>query len=160
MIKTLSFDATTSHARLSREKITSDDLPLIRRLQLKDWNGVPLREDGLVKRGHWVVNPDRSIVFVGAGGGSFEIPEMFDLYYEEYRIRLECGGAGARGRVLNKRADGGYDIDIFVTSMPLPAALAQQQDAIQALVVEAFAAGHGNPAAPPALKVHFTVPAA
>ncbi len=160
MIKILRFEEQTAHAMLRREQITADDLPLIRRLQLKDWNGVPVREDGLVKHGHWVINPDRSIVFIGAGGGSFEIPGTFDLYYRQYRIRIECGGGGARGRIFGQRADGGYDIDIFVTFMHLPADLSEQRDTMQALVVEAFAADHARPGAPPALTVHFTVPGA
>lgn len=62
------------------EKITEQDLTLVRALDVITWDGGRESDDLIVKYGKWTISTDRTAVFNSAGGGSFEIPEMYDLY--------------------------------------------------------------------------------
>jgi hypothetical protein len=155
-LKTLSFDASLPQRTKLREvKITTDDLRLIDQFGIKDWNDKEFDRDMLVKYGKWVVNEDKSVIFKSLGGGSFEIPEMYDLIYRATKVHLECGGGGNQPKTFIKNADDNYDIAIFVSRIWIPPALSREQDAVLALVVEAFAVRYSSSPTSGKLTVNF-----
>jgi hypothetical protein len=140
MIISFNFDANirqTSTLRL--EKIKEEDLPLVRMLNLTDWSDTRMNEALLVKHGSWIVNADRTIVFKDAGGGSFEIPEMYDLFYSGLRVRLECGGAGLCPMWFDDMEKSARKMRILVTKLHAPPELTIVRDMLLALMAEAFA---------------------
>jgi hypothetical protein len=155
-LKKLSFDASLPHKTILREeKITTDDLRLIDQFGIKDWNDKEFDRDILVKYGKWVVNEDKSVIFKGLGGGSFEIPEMYDLIYKGAKVHLECGGGGDQSKTYVKHADNSCDIAIFVSRIWIPPALSREQDEVLALIVEAFAVPYSSSPTSGKLTVNF-----
>jgi hypothetical protein len=139
VMRRFSFDASlTRESKLRFAKITESDLSLIRQFGIKDWNGREFDKDLLLKYGTWVVNEDKSVIFKALGGGSCEIPEMYDLICREAKIRLECGGGGSRARRIVKNDDQIYDTTVFVTRIQIPPHLAHERDSLLALVSEAL----------------------
>ena len=135
-VKILGFDAGSPRSlKLRREKIVEVDLPLIS----LHWNEMESNKDLLIRSEKWLVNEDKSVILRAMGGGSFEIPEMYDLIYKETKIHLECGGGGDRAKLFVKNPDGSYDITIFVSHIRIPPELSREEDALLAVVVEALA---------------------
>jgi hypothetical protein len=138
-VKKFSFNSDHfSNSTLRLQKITENDLPLIRQLGLKDWSGKEFGDSLLVRK--WVVNENRSVIFMALGGGAFEIPEMYDLIYKGRKIRLECGGGGLPARQFVKNEDQSYENIVSVTHTLIPPELSHEQDSVMALAIEAFAA--------------------
>ena len=136
------------------EKITEQDLPLVRELDLITWDGGRESDDVIVKYGTWTISADRTAVFNSAGGGSFEIPEMYDLYFAGHRIRLECGGAGERSQWFEDLDSSTRKVTFLVTDLHVPPALAERRDALLAMIAEAFAVRYA-PAPGTTLLVQF-----
>jgi hypothetical protein len=135
-VKILGFDAGSLRSlKLRREKIMEVDLPLIGRY----WNEMESNKELLIKYEKWLVNEDKSVILRAMGGGSFEIPEMYDLIYKKEKIHLECGGGGDRAKIFVKKPDGSYDITIRVSQIRIPPELSQEEDALLAVIVEALA---------------------
>lgn len=146
MITTFRFDANirkTSTLRL--EKIEEENLPLIRRLKLLNWSGTKEDEASLIKSGKWIANADKTIVFHDAGGGSFEIPEMYDLFYSGLRVRLECGGGGLPCKWFGNLDKSDRKLTILVTKLDVPPELSSEHHALLALLAEAFAVRYMSP---------------
>lgn len=137
---------------LRPQAIAQEDLAGIRALGLSGWNEA--YEAALLRQGRWIATADRSIVFTCAASGSFELPEIYDLYLQGARVRLECGGDGLPGKWHTLAGDFAAKLVVQVTSLRLPAQLAGQRDTVLALMAEAFAVGHMNPH-PAALTVQF-----
>ncbi|TPQ25343.1 hypothetical protein [Methylomonas koyamae] len=157
-MKILTFDASLSHnSKLRYEKITESDLSLIRQFGIKDWNGKEFDETILLKYGNWVVNEDKSVIFKALGGGSFEIPEMYVLIYEEAKVHLECGGGGHQAQRYVKNDDQIYDTTVFVSRIRIPPELAGEQDSVLALVVDAFAVWSRRSSSSGKLTVEFNL---
>lgn len=157
-MKTLSFDASIPHsAKLRSEKITADDLLLIDRFEIKDWNGNEFNRNLLVEHGKWVVNEDKSLIFKGLGGGSFEIPEMYDLIYKGARVHMWCGGGGERAAAFVKHTDNSYDITVFVSRIQIPPELSNEQDSVLGLIVEAFGVHYFESSTSGKLTVQFNL---
>lgn len=93
------------------------------------------------------VNADKTIVFVAAGGGSFEFPEMFDLFHAGRRIRLECGGAGRQPMCFAGLDTPERALTIQVTRLEPPPGPGAERDAVLALMAEAFAVQFMHPLA-------------
>ena len=158
MARRFDVDASLCNNSMFRlEKITEKDLPLFRRLGIKDWNGKDFDEDILLKHGKWVVNDDKSVIFKALGGGAFEIPEMYDLIYKAKRIRLECGGGAAPARIFLKHDDQTYDQTVFVSHIRIPQELSHEQDSVLAVAVEAFAIYSLMSSTPGKLTVEFNL---
>jgi len=139
-VKTLTFDESClQRSHLRREKISKDDLLLIRRLGIRDWNGREFDDDHLIRFSEWVVNEDKSVVFKGLGGGAFEIPKMYSLFFNGEHVRLECGGGGSEASKFLKYPDGTYDMTVCVSCIRIPSKLADKQEFVLELVAEAFA---------------------
>jgi hypothetical protein len=124
---------------LRYEKIIENDLSVIAHFGIKDWSGKKFDEALLLEYGNWVVNDDKSVIFKALGGGSFEIPEMYDLVYKGTRIRLECGGGGTPPKGFVKNDDQSYDITVFLAHIYIPPELAHEQDSVLASAVEGLA---------------------
>lgn len=155
-MKTLTFDASIPHdTKLRSEKITANDLWLIDKFGIKDWNGKEFDRESLIKYGKWVVNEDKSVIFKGLGGGSFEIPEMYNLVYNGAKVHMWCGGGGDRATAFVKHADNSYDITIFVSRIWIPPELSREQDSVLALIVEAFAVDYLRSSTSGKLTVEF-----
>jgi hypothetical protein len=73
------------------------------------------------------------------GGGSFEIPEMYDLIYKEAKVHLECGGGGDRAKISVPNPDGSYHITIFISCIRIPHELSQEEDSVLTAIVETLA---------------------
>lgn len=135
-MKILNFDVSfLRNLKLRQEKIVETDLPLIDRY----WNDMELNKGLLVNYGRWVVNEDKSVILKGMGGGSFEIPEMYDLIYKEAKVHLECGGGGDRAKISVPNPDGSYHITIFVSRIRIPPELSQEEDSVLTAIVETLA---------------------
>jgi hypothetical protein len=114
--KTFSLDSKNwQPAMLSHQKIDTTDLDFLEKFQLTDWNGRVLDAEMLVKSGYWIVNDEKTLVFYECGGGSCEIPEMYELIFKEQKIRVYCGGGGIDPREMKCLKDGNWEISIFVT---------------------------------------------
>lgn len=87
----------------------------------------------------WIVNPDKSAILIALGGGSFEIPEMYDFVYQGHKVRIHCGGGGMQAKSFTRKPDQSIGVTIRVTEMQMPPALEQDQHAVFALMAEAFA---------------------
>ena len=129
---------------LRLEKIAESDLALIDRLGLKDWNDQAFDRTLLVKYGKWMVNEDKSIIFKGLGGGSFEIPEMYELVYEGQKIRLECGGGGDPAQTYSTREDQTKETRVHVKRIRVPPMFEARRDLLLGLIVKAFATLFGS----------------
>jgi hypothetical protein len=153
MIIRFNFDGHIGQlSTLRPETITKEDLPWIRALRLSGWTRAD--EAALLQQGKWIANADRSIVFKGAGGGSFELPELYDLYYRGSKARLECGGDGLPAKWHTLAGESAAKLVVQVTGLHLPPPLEAERDTVLALMAEAFAVGHMNPH-PAALTVQF-----
>lgn len=138
MRKKIRFDASAhSSSNLRLEKITENDLALIHHCGIRDWNDQEFDQTRLLNYGKWVVNEDKSVIFVALGGGSFDVPEMYDLLYEGKRIRLECGGGGDRARTYTTRDDRTKECTVHAR-IKIPSELLDKRDFLLALIVEAF----------------------
>ncbi|WP_457281616.1 hypothetical protein [Polaromonas sp. P5_D5] len=111
------------------------DRPLIDRY----WDDTESNKERLTKYGQWVVNEDKSVILRAMGGGSFEIPEMYDLVYKETKVHLECGGGGDRAKISVNMPDGSCDITIFVSHIRIPPELFQELTSLLEVTVEALA---------------------
>ena len=156
--KKFDFDASLCRvSNLRLEKITEEDLALIRELGLRDWNDREFDERGLVAFCEWVVSEDRSVILMALGGGAFEIPEMYELIYKGERVRMECGGGGSPAWTFGK----GYDLvserTVFVSRIAIPSALSHDRDTVLKVAAEAFAVRSLSFATAGRLTVEFTV---
>lgn len=157
-MKIFSFDESILHnTKLRSKKITADDLRLIDHYGIKDWNGEEFDRDLLIKYGKWVANEDKSVIFKGLGGGSFEIPEMYDLIYKGAKIHMWCGGGGDRAKAFVKHVDNSYDMTVFVSRIWIPPDLSCEQDSVLKLIVEAFAVCSLSSATCRKLSVQFNL---
>ncbi len=127
------------NSSLQVKKIMETDLPLINELGLKDWNDHPFNSDALLKYGRWTVNEDKSVIFKALGGGAFEIPEMYDLFLDGIRVRLECGGGGTPARISASRTDGRHEVTVSVNKTYIPSGLAHLESEILATAAQCFA---------------------
>ncbi|MFZ6801354.1 hypothetical protein ACO0KZ_16280 [Undibacterium sp. Di24W] len=126
-------------SNLHREKITEADIPLIEKLEFRDWCGNEFDIPQLLRLSTWIVNQQKSIILIGLGGGCFEIPEMYDFVYNGIKIRIHCGGGGASAKTFIKMPDQSVNITFHVTEIQIPQELGQDQDAILTLAAEALA---------------------
>jgi len=147
-----------AHNGLRNQRIGAADLPLFARHGITDWRGQPFDPELLCRLGQWWVNEDHSVIFVGLGGGSFEIPEVHALVWRGATVRIECGGGGLRATELNVNAAGGLAVVVHVTHIAIPPALADDTDALLAEVAQAFAARHLPPGTPGTIDVHIASP--
>ncbi len=147
-----------AHTRLRTQRIESADLVWFARHGITDWRGQPFDPELLCRVGEWLVNDDKSVIFVGLGGGSFEIPEMHALVWRGAKVHIECGGCGERATVLSVNAQGGLDVVVHVTHIAIPPELADDTNALLAQVAEAFAARHLPPGTPGTLTLTITPP--
>jgi len=151
-VKILNFDVSfLRNLKLRQEKIVETDLPLISRY----WNDTEVNKGLLINWGRWIVNEDKSVILRGMGGGSFEIPEMYDLIYKEAKVHLECGGGGDRAKISVPNPDGSYHITIFVSRIRIPPELSQEEDSVLTVVVEALAVESFGSAQSGKLTVQF-----
>lgn len=144
--------------QLFAQRIAAADLPLFARHGITDWNGQPFDPALLCRLGQWWVNDDHSVIFMGLGGGSFEIPEMHALVWRGAKVHIECGGGGERATVLSVNAEGGLDVVVRVTRIAIPPALADDTDALVVQLAHAFAARHLPPGTPGTLTLTLTPP--
>jgi hypothetical protein len=126
-------------SNLHYEKITEIDIPIIEKLEFKDWCGKEFDIPLMLRLSRWVVNPQKSIILIGLGGGCFEIPEMYDFVYNGVKIRIHCGGGTGSAKSFIEMPDQSINITFHVTEIQIPQELKQDQDTILALVAEALA---------------------
>lgn len=138
---------------LRMQRIGAADLPLLARHGITDWCGQPFDPESLCRLGQWWVNDDHSVIFMGLGGGSFEIPEMHALVWRGATVRIECGGGGQHAAELKLNAAGGLDVVVHVTHIKIPPELADDTDALVVQVAQAFAARHLPPGTPGTLTL-------
>lgn len=139
-MKTLHFDRSRlPNLKLKRQKITEDDFLLLSKYDFKGWNGGNLNLVNTIQLGHWLVNEDKSVIFFPLGGGSFEMPEVYELVVNETKVRIWCGGGGDQAKRFKKKADQSYEITVRVSKILIPTALLHIQDSVKELIVDAFA---------------------
>lgn len=149
---TLSSDDIADN-RLRMQRIGASDLALIARHHITDWRGQPFDPDLLCRLGQWWVNDDHSVIFMGLGGGSFEVPEMHALVWRGAKVQIECGGGGQQATEMRLNAAGGLDVVVYVTHIAIPPELADDTDALVVQVAQAFAARHLPPGTPGTLTL-------
>lgn len=121
---------------LRLQEITPADQPLASSLDMKNWVGGPLED--ITDYDEWVINEARNVILISLGGGSHEIPSMYDLFYKGRRIRIESGGDRASSH-LEEHADGSRTFTVFI-SLAVPLDLKDEYEHVRDLTVEAFAA--------------------
>ena len=140
-MKTLHFDPRKLPSlKLKRQKIAAAELTLFSKYEFKNWNGEPFDANTLSRHGEWVCSDDRRVIFLSLGGGTFEIPEMYDLIVDEAKVRIWCGGGGGQAKRYDKKPDGSDEISVLVSQIWIPRLPSQSQETVLELVVDAFAA--------------------
>lgn len=79
---------------LRMQRIDAANLALLAQHGITDWRGQPFDPELLCRLGRWWVNDDQSVIFMGLGGGGFEVPEMHALVWRGATVHIECGGGG------------------------------------------------------------------
>jgi hypothetical protein len=149
---TLSSDDIADNG-LRMQRIGASDLALLARHHITDWRGQPFDPELLCRLGQWWVNDDHSVIFMGLGGGSFEVPEMHALVWRSAKVHIECGGGGQQATEMRLNAAGGLDVVVYVTHIAIPPELADDTDALVVQVAQAFAARHLPPGTPGTLTL-------
>jgi hypothetical protein len=97
------------------KKMDKNDLELLRHYNVKQWNNEDFQDELILKYSKWVISKNRDMFLKGLGGGSFEIPEMYEFVFSGGKVHIEIGGGGYAGRKFKKNNDGSYDEEIIIS---------------------------------------------
>lgn len=117
MGKRYEFDVTISENSVFQyKKMDEKDLELLRQYNIRQWDGKDFKNESILKYGNWVISKNRDMFLKSLGGGSFEIPEMYEFVFAGGIVHIECcsGRTGSRSFKLNQ--DGSYNEEIIISS--------------------------------------------
>ena len=134
------FDAAVCESSsFQYKKMDIEDLRLLHKYNLKQWDDKVFADESILKRGHWTINGKRDKILKAIGGGAFEIPEMYTFVYNEVTIKIECGGGGDPARTFIRYDDGNYDEQINISNIIVPNELSLLTEDILSSIAEALA---------------------
>jgi hypothetical protein len=116
MGKRYDFDVTIcENSVFQYKKMDEKDLELLRHYNIKQWDGEDFENESILKYGKWVISKSKDMFLKGLGGGSFEIPEMYQFVFVGGIVHIECGGGGTSSRSFKHNKDGSYDEEIIIS---------------------------------------------
>lgn len=126
---------TSTFVRRRREP---SDVRYLAGLKFLNWAGGPLEHEKICSFGHWVISDEGECILFATGGGSFEIPEMYEFKYRDKVIHLSSGGGGLRPNIFTKDKNGTYSVQIFIDGFVVPKELYSEKEHIASKIAEAF----------------------
>lgn len=116
MLKSFDFEIDICEKSVfEHKKMDKNDLELLRHYNVKQWNNEDFQDELILKYSKWVISKNRDMFLKGLGGGSFEIPEMYEFVFSGGKVHIEIGGGGNRGIIFKKYNDGSYDEKIIIS---------------------------------------------
>jgi hypothetical protein len=100
--------------------------------------GGPLSHEKICSYGEWVISDDGEYLLFGTGGGSFEIPEMYEFKYQDKVIHLSSGGGGLRSKIFTQDEGGTYSVQIFIDDFVVPKELLSEKQTVAQKIAQAF----------------------
>ena len=85
-----------------------------------------------------MISEDGEYLLFGTGGGSFEIPEMYEFKYRDKVIHLSSGGGGLRPKIFTESENGTYSVQVFIDGFVVPKELFGEKEKVATKIAEAF----------------------
>ncbi len=136
--------SSTTTTTFIRRKSQPSDAPFLLGLEFNNWAGGPLSHERICSGGEWVISDGGEYLLFGTGGGSFEIPEMYEFKYRDKVIHLSCGGGALCPNIFTRDESGAYSVHIFIDGFIVPKELLSERENIATKIADAFATKYEN----------------
>jgi hypothetical protein len=130
----------TITSTFNRRKREPSDVQYLVGLHFLNYMGGSLSHEEICSYGEWVISDDGEYVLFETGGGSFEIPEMYEFKYRDQVIHLSSGGGGLRSKVFTQDESGIKNLQIFIDGFVVPKELSSEKETVAQKIAQAFVA--------------------